>query len=54
MSDAQRAEKVEIDELENELVKVCEIYEDDCSKCPKQKECAEYIRLSVKKMEAER
>jgi hypothetical protein len=43
-----------LNELENELVKVCEIYEDDCSKCPKQKECAEYIRLSVKKMEAER
>ena len=35
-----------IKELENELTKVCGTYENDCSKCPKQKECEEYCKLS--------
>lgn len=35
-----------IEELENELTKVCGTYENDCSKCPKQKECEEYCKLS--------
>jgi hypothetical protein len=34
-----------IEALEKELEKVCGTYEDDCSKCPKQAECGEYIRL---------
>lgn len=34
-----------IKELENELTKVCGTYENDCSKCPKQKECEEYCKL---------
>lgn len=35
-----------IEELENELTKVCGTYENDCSKCPKQKECEEYCKLA--------
>lgn len=35
-----------IKELENELTKVCGTYENDCSKCPKQKECEEYCKLA--------
>ena len=34
-----------IEELEEELTKVCGTYESNCSRCPKQKECEEYIRL---------
>lgn len=37
--------KKRIEALEKELEKVCGTYEDDCSKCPKQAECGEYIRL---------
>lgn len=33
-------------ELEKELTKVCGNYENDCSKCPKQKECEEYCKLA--------
>jgi hypothetical protein len=36
-----------IKELERELLEVCGIYENDCSKCPKQKECEEYSRLNL-------
>lgn len=32
-------------ELEEKLNQVCETYENDCSKCPYNKECDEYIRL---------
>lgn len=35
-----------IEELEKELTKVCGNYENDCSKCPKQKECDEYCKLA--------
>ena len=35
-----------IKELENELTKVCGTHENDCSKCPKQKECEEYCKLA--------
>ena len=31
-----------LEELEKILETVCEQYEDDCSKCPKQKECEAY------------
>lgn len=34
-----------IEELENILETVCEQHENDCSKCPRQKECEEYYRL---------
>ena len=37
--------KERIEELEKELEKVCGTYEKDCSKCPKQAECAEYCKL---------
>ena len=43
-----------LNELEKELESVCEIFESDCSQCPKRKECSDYIRLSVEKMEVER
>lgn len=33
--------------LETILTEVCGTYEDDCSKCPKQKECEEYLRLNL-------
>lgn len=42
-----------MNELEKELESVCGIYEDDCSQCPKQKECSEYIRLGILKKETE-
>ncbi len=32
-----------IKELEKILSEVCEQHEDDCSKCPRQKECDKYI-----------
>jgi hypothetical protein len=35
-----------IKELENELTKVCGTHENNCSKCPKQKECEEYCKLA--------
>lgn len=35
-----------LEELEKELTKVCGTHEDDCSKCPKQKECEEYCKLT--------
>ena len=35
-----------LEELEEILEKVCDQYEADCSKCPKRKECNEYIELS--------
>lgn len=35
-----------IKELEKELTAVCGAYENDCSKCPKQKECEEYCKLT--------
>ena len=31
-----------MEELEKMLEKVCGQYEDDCSKCPRRKECEEY------------
>lgn len=34
-----------IKELEEKLDKVCGIYDEDCSKCPYQKECDEYTHL---------
>jgi hypothetical protein len=34
-----------IKELEEILETVCEKHEDDCSKCPKQKECEEYSNI---------
>ena len=33
-------------ELEKILESVCGTYENDCSKCPKQKECEEYQKIS--------
>lgn len=33
-------------ELEKMLSEVCETYENDCSKCPRKKECDEYIKFS--------
>ena len=33
-------------ELFEILDKVCGLYENDCSKCPKQLECEEYCKLS--------
>ena len=33
-------------ELEKILDIVCGTYENDCSKCPKQKECEEYQKIS--------
>lgn len=41
-------------ELEDLLTKNCHKYEKDCTTCPYKKECDEYIRLSVEKMEVER
>jgi len=38
--------KERIKELEDKLSKVCGTYENDCSKCPKQKECEEYQKIS--------
>ena len=35
-----------IKELENILNDVCGTYENDCTKCPKQKECEEYQKIS--------
>ena len=35
-----------IEELEEELTKVCSTYENDCSQCPKQAECEEYCKLA--------
>lgn len=32
-------------ELEKMLSEVCGIYENNCSKCPRQKECEEYSKL---------
>lgn len=34
-----------IKELEDKLNEVCGTYENDCSKCPYQEECNEYIKL---------
>ena len=36
-----------LEELEKELIKVCGTYENDCSKCSKQKECEEYFNLGL-------
>lgn len=36
-------------ELEKILEAVCEKYESDCNKCPKQKECEEYSKLEMSK-----
>jgi hypothetical protein len=33
------------EELEKILESVCGTYENDCSKCPRQKECEEYCKL---------
>lgn len=38
--------KERIEELEKELEKVCGTYENDCSKCPKRKECEEYCDIA--------
>jgi hypothetical protein len=38
-----------IKELEKILEAVCEKYESDCNKCPKQKECEEYSKLEISK-----
>ena len=35
-----------IEELKNELEKVCGTYENNCNHCPRQKECGEYCKLS--------
>lgn len=43
-----------IKELENELTKVCGTYENDCSKCPKQKECEEYCKLEQEEEEPQK
>lgn len=37
--------KERLEELERNLIADCEKYELDCSKCPHQKECDEYIKL---------
>jgi len=34
-----------LEELEKILESVCEQYEDDCSKCPRRKECEEYSHI---------
>lgn len=34
-----------IEELEKILESVCGNYENDCSKCPRQKECDEFCKL---------
>lgn len=34
-----------LEELENVLEIICEQYENDCSKCPGQKECEEYSHI---------
>ena len=34
-----------IEELENILESVCGQYENDCSKCPRQKECEKYSNI---------
>lgn len=34
-----------LEELEKKLNEVCGTYENDCSKCPCQKECKEYCKL---------
>lgn len=34
-----------LEELENILEAVCGQYEDDCSRCPYQKECEEYAHI---------
>jgi hypothetical protein len=39
--------KERIEQLEQELEAVCGTYEQDCSKCPKQKECNEYIHANM-------
>lgn len=46
MNESEENNMERIKELENELTKVCGTYENDCSKCPKQKECEEYCKLS--------
>lgn len=38
-----------IKELEKKLDTVCGQYEDNCNKCPYQKECNEYYRLKNNK-----
>lgn len=38
-----------IKELEKKLDTVCGTYENDCNKCPYQKECNEYYRLKNNK-----
>lgn len=38
-------ENKRLEELENLLDAECGKYESDCSKCPHQKECEEYIKL---------
>ena len=45
-AESRWTEQPESEELENELTKVCGTYENDCSKCPKQKECEEYCKLA--------
>jgi len=35
--------------LEKLLEIVCRQYEDDCKKCPYQKECDEYAKLEIEK-----
>lgn len=37
-----------IEELETILKTVCEQHENDCSKCPRQKECEEYSHIFKK------
>lgn len=38
-----------LQELETILEAVCSQHENDCSKCPKQKECEEYSHIYNKK-----
>lgn len=40
-----------LEELEKVLETVCGKYEDDCSKCPRQKECEEYSHIYNKNEE---
>lgn len=45
-NEKEALKRIKIEELEKELTKVCCNYENDCSKCPKQNECAEYCKLA--------
>lgn len=42
-----------LEELEEVLEKVCDQYDTDCGRCPKRKECEEYIELYSEQEEKE-